>query len=200
MNAKFDNRSVRRTKAKFREALITLMSGKPIKIITVRELADMVDMNRGTFYFHYKDVFDFVECLKQEIKEDFELILNNYPETVIEDRPFLLMEDIFTYLAKNADLCRVMMSKNGDIEFIEQVKELIKKRLQNRKIFADQKKSDMTDFYYSYIISGCLGLVETWLNTGLQQSPKELAEIISILVKDSEQLWENNKRYQVGLR
>lgn len=32
-----------------------------VQDITVRELTELADLNRGTFYLHYKDVFDLLK-------------------------------------------------------------------------------------------------------------------------------------------
>ncbi len=55
------DRRVRKTRRQLRECLITLLKEKKVQDITVRELTDMADLNRGTFYLHYKDVFDLLE-------------------------------------------------------------------------------------------------------------------------------------------
>ena len=49
MEEKKVDRRVRKTKRQLRLALTKLLQEKPIKDITVREIADMVDINRGTF-------------------------------------------------------------------------------------------------------------------------------------------------------
>ena len=56
-NQKIDGR-VRRTKKLLREGLTKLMKEKSIKKISVRELSDLVEINRGTFYLHYYDIHD----------------------------------------------------------------------------------------------------------------------------------------------
>lgn len=58
------DRRVRKTRKQLRECLITLLKEKKVQDITVRELTDMADLNRGTFYLHYKDVFDLLEKQK----------------------------------------------------------------------------------------------------------------------------------------
>ena len=50
--ARMEDRRVRRTRAQLRTAFTSLMAEKPINQITVRELADRADVNRGTFYTH----------------------------------------------------------------------------------------------------------------------------------------------------
>ena len=49
-------RRVRRTRAMILAGFIQLMQQKPVKDISVRELADLVDINRSTFYLHYTDI------------------------------------------------------------------------------------------------------------------------------------------------
>lgn len=48
------DRRVRKTKRQLRQALMDLMSEKPSKSISVRELAERADINRGTFYIRQR--------------------------------------------------------------------------------------------------------------------------------------------------
>ena len=57
------DRRVRKTEEQLVKGLTKLMKTKSIKNITVRELADEVDINRSTFYLHYKDIFDMADRL-----------------------------------------------------------------------------------------------------------------------------------------
>ncbi len=58
------DRRVRKTRRQLKECLTRLLKEKKIQDITVRELAEMADINRGTFYLHYKDVFDLMDQIK----------------------------------------------------------------------------------------------------------------------------------------
>ena len=60
---------IKRTKKQLRWALMTLMSEKAQKNISVRELAERADINRGTFYIHYKDVSDLLQHLEDEMAD-----------------------------------------------------------------------------------------------------------------------------------
>ena len=59
-----ENRSVRNTKRKLKEALMTLMQTKPVNAISVKELTELADVNRGTFYLHYSDIYDMLHNSK----------------------------------------------------------------------------------------------------------------------------------------
>ena len=47
------DRRVRRTKSLLMQGLIQLMETKDVKDISVKELADLADINRGTLHFNY---------------------------------------------------------------------------------------------------------------------------------------------------
>ena len=49
------DRRVRKTKKQLRLALMELLAEKSAKSISVRELTERADINRGTFYIHYRD-------------------------------------------------------------------------------------------------------------------------------------------------
>ena len=61
------DRRVRKTKKQLRLALMELLVEKSAKSISVRELAERADINRGTFYIHYRDVGDLLQRLEDEM-------------------------------------------------------------------------------------------------------------------------------------
>ena len=50
-----NNRRTVLTKRIFKETLMDLMKEKPISKITIKEICDLADMSRSTFYLHYQD-------------------------------------------------------------------------------------------------------------------------------------------------
>ena len=101
-NKKMDRR-VRKTRMQLRAGLTQLMREKPIKDITVRELAQLVDINRCTFYLHYRDIYDMVEQVEQEVFDEFEEIVSSYSPEDLEARPLSLLLALFEFF-KNGQL------------------------------------------------------------------------------------------------
>ena len=61
------DRRVRRTRMRLQQAMLELLKEKDARSITVRELTQRADVNRGTFYAHYKDVFDLLDQMEQDL-------------------------------------------------------------------------------------------------------------------------------------
>ena len=91
MNTKGKNRSVIRTQTLLKNGLTELMLTKPVQNITVKELTDYVDLNRGTFYLHYKDILDLLEHLENDMLDEFVEINNSYKREELNGRPFPLI-------------------------------------------------------------------------------------------------------------
>ncbi len=68
------DRRIRRTKALLTDAFLSLLKTKSFHDITVKELCETADVNRGTFYLHYKDIYEMMERLEEEIVTRFEMV------------------------------------------------------------------------------------------------------------------------------
>lgn len=64
--AKAEYRSAIRSRRLINEALADLLTEKPLDKITVTDVVSRADINRGTFYAHYKDIPDVVDHLIQQ--------------------------------------------------------------------------------------------------------------------------------------
>ena len=64
--AKAEYRSALRSKKLINDALADLLTEKPLDKITVTDVVKRADINRGTFYAHYKDIPDVVDHLVQQ--------------------------------------------------------------------------------------------------------------------------------------
>ena len=113
METKTDRR-IKRTRYLLVHALTSLMLKKSIKDITVKELCESVDINRGTFYLHYKDIYDMLEQTEQGLLEQFEQVFKNYHPDHTPDFPYPLFVEIFQIIDQNSNLCCALLSPNGD--------------------------------------------------------------------------------------
>lgn len=174
-NEKMDRR-VRRTRSLLLQGLIQLMNEKDIKDISVKELSDLVDINRGTFYLHYNDIYDMVNKIEDELFIEFNDILDR---NLMEEKQLLSPQatllDIFTFLERHHDLAKAMIGPHGDLAFVNRLKDLVEERLQH--ILKQEHPAEDYEYYYAFIISGYIGVIEIWLNHSNPRSPEEMTEI-----------------------
>ena len=69
--AEVEDKRIRRTKKLLRQALTRLMQQKDFQSITVTDVVREADINRGTFYAHYRDVYDLRDKIETGMIEDF---------------------------------------------------------------------------------------------------------------------------------
>lgn len=74
----------RKTKRSIRNAFIQLRKVKPVERITVKELADLAEISKATFYLHYRDIFDLNDTLQEELLQKI-LSEITHPETLFSD-------------------------------------------------------------------------------------------------------------------
>lgn len=178
---KNQDRRIRKTKLALKEGLLELMAEKNLNEISVRELTEKVDLNRGTFYLHYKDIFDLLEQIEEETFTEFRKIVDSYPHGSLNGNPFPLLKDIFTFLENNTALTRVMLGPTGDPAFVNRLKGLIwESCFEHWQFPLNKNKTKELEYFYSYTLGGCIGIIETWLENELRETPDEMA----VLIKD----------------
>ena len=119
------DRRVRKTRRQLKECLTRLLKEKKIQDITVRELAEMADINRGTFYLHYKDVFDLLEQTETELLGKLNTVIQKHRAEELLDRPFNIFHEVYTLVYENASLVEILLGENGDLNFLNRMKQII---------------------------------------------------------------------------
>ncbi len=174
------DRRVKYTKMVIKESFIKSLRQKPISKITVKEICEYADVNRATFYTHYKDQYDLLQQIENEIIEDINRYLRDYDITDIRDIklvPLDLIEKITDYVAKNADVFDLLLNLNGDIKFQQEVIKIIGKQfipiIENKNL-----NKDDAEYVYHFIACGAVGIIQMWMKGGMKKTAREMAELI----------------------
>lgn len=176
-----ENRSVRSTKRRLREGLLALMQEKPVGSITVKELTALADMNRGTFYTHYSDVFDLLSSVEDEFFKNFSDRIN-VPVTTQEEF-YIYMVNVFSFLGENKRFCVALMGTNGDMQFIERVRVLVDEKCEAfwQSHYPDVSRTQF-EIHKAFLMSGLLGLIQHWFFNGLAETPELMAKVASDMI------------------
>lgn len=171
------DRRVRKTRTTLRACLGKLLRTKRIQDISVRELADMADINRGTFYLHYRDVYDLLSQIESEVLKQFSELLDQHASLSLSDDPRPLLYDLFQLIRDNADLTRCLIGPNGDIQFLNRLRAIFNEKVITPSLRALNLK-DTVDYtyWYAFISEGFLGIIKLWLENDASVPPEEMAD------------------------
>ena len=183
MSGKPVNRRVQFTKNALREAMIELITEKPLTSITVKDVCARADINRSTFYLHYNDIYDMLDTIENTLIIHLENIFLKYDNINAENFPYPVFHDIFQLIDSSSDLILALIGPNGDISFIMKIRELFHhKCIENWLSSHTPKLLANYDYFSNFLVYGCVGLIENWIVTGKKETPEEISALVTKLV------------------
>lgn len=96
---------VRYTQRVLKESFLKLLREKPVNKITVKEVCELAELNRATFYAHFSDCFALLESIEQELLDAFERSLHLIGDFDVS----ALIEAIYTMVEQQGEACRVLI-------------------------------------------------------------------------------------------
>ncbi len=181
---KKEDRRVRRTKKLLVQALTELMQQKQVKEITVRELTDLADMNRGTFYLYYKDIYDMLDRIEDSLFNGLNDILDRHGEDVAALEPGAILPDLLRFIQENREMVQVLLSPHGDMNFLHRLNGVLREKcLRYLKRTEPVAKEDTFDYQYSFLVFGTAGLIRAWVNRDCAESPEEMGRLADEMLR-----------------
>ena len=185
----------RRTKQLIQASFMQILEDKSFESITVGDITKKAQINRGTFYLHYKDKFDLLDNIEQQLFEDIgnriDELQTNYSATdTFEKGQEQLAAALFRSIKMHSPMLKILLNNHGragfHIRFRDAFSEKVRVNLEKNISFYANLNVPM-DYFLSFITSAFLGLIEQWVLNGLDKTPQEITtiyiEIISFIKK-----------------
>ena len=174
-----EKRKVRYTKMVLRDSLMELMKTRSILSVSIKDICELADISRSTFYAHYKDQYDLLRQIEEETLAYFEDMLDKYKDKHTKKETALMLEEMLTYVANNGDTIQVLLSENGDINFQKKLFFYFIMNNQVTKYFSEKQDDDDTKTYYSvFLVHGSIGLIQYWLKNNMVMPVPQLAKMM----------------------
>lgn len=180
------------TKRALAQSLKNMLLKKPLNKITINDIAEDCGINRMTFYYHFKDIYDLVEwvCLEDarralDEKKSYDTWQQGFIQTfevVRENKPFVMnvyrcvhQEQVEKYVKPLVDhlILNILNEESGAKKVREEDKEFIAQ-------------------VYSYVF---VGLMMDWIKADMQEDPEKIVNRLAVLIKGS--IAESLARFQV---
>ena len=167
------------TKRALEQSLKNLLLKKPLTKITISDITEDCGINRMTFYYHFKDIYDLVEwaCLEdakraldeKKTYDTWQQGLLQIFEAVQENKPFILnvyrcvhREQVEKYLQPLVDqlMLDVIQEESASMMLREEDQQFIAK-------------------IYAYIF---IGVMLDWIKDDMREAPQEIvARLVKLL-------------------
>lgn len=146
------------------QCFLELLNEKPFHKITVKEIVERCQINRNTFYYHFKDIYDLLEeVFKKEIENSkiHNVTYGNWQDTVINATQFLI---------DNKKATLHIFNSIGQRELRYYLKQVFKISISHyfHSIFVKYQVSDQDkDFLIQFYTDAIVGITIEWIENGL---------------------------------
>lgn len=168
------------TKQALEASLKRLLLTKPVTKITINDIAADCGISRGTFYYHFQDIYDLVEW---STREDARRVLEGNRSYATWQQGFL---NIFRAVEENKPFI-LNVYRHVSREQIEQflyqvVYRLLRDVVEERSAGMTVKEEDkrfIADFYKFAFV----GLMLDWIQHDMREDPEAIVARLSTLVE-----------------
>lgn len=155
------------TKQALSIALKELLEEKPFEKISVNNICERCNMNRKSFYYHFKDKYDLVnwifdtEFMTEEIYPNF----------------WKLMGNLANYLYENKEFYHKAMQIKGQNSFSEHFKAYLCRSISGYFQTSTEEEENI-QFYVMFLTDACVASIERWILVKDGIMPRDYLELM----------------------
>ncbi|WP_066316116.1 TetR/AcrR family transcriptional regulator [Bacillus sp. FJAT-29814] len=186
----------RKTKQLIQNSFMQILENKPFESITIGDITKAAQINRGTFYFHFINKYELLDQIEQQLFADLgnhidELQSRYLPTQTVEKGQEHLADTLFSFIEMHSPLLKIFLSDHGragfHLRFRDSFSAKVRSNLEKNESFLANLKVPM-DYFLAFITSAFLGLIEQWVQNGLDKTPQEMTalyiDIISFIQRN----------------
>ncbi|WP_368490984.1 TetR/AcrR family transcriptional regulator [Clostridium sp. BJN0013] len=177
MNAENKDRRIRRTEKLIKQGLCEMIKKKSLKDITVKDITDVADLNRRTFYLHYKDIYDLLEQIEKNLIKEFKELLENCHPIMFHDSAYRCVEVLLQHVYDNLNLLKVIVTNNTNI--LDKLMNIAISYALNSSSDIYKDDDENVKYAFVFIIFGTIGIVKKWIDDGTNISPHQMSIMIN---------------------
>ena len=185
MEKRPEDRRSRRSRRLMKEGLLQLMQEKRFSEITVRDITERMDLNRGTFYLHYPDTSALLQSVEEDMLAEAQALVDAHmAESTAERtlRPVLL--PILNYVVEHRTTIGTLLDSTAAGSFVDKLQGLIYRNgARLTEAWFRDVSPEKLDYLMSFITYGLIGLVKEWFGRGMDLPGEELVAMADQLVQ-----------------
>ena len=158
---------------------IDLLAEKGFEKITINDIAERANINRGTVYLHYVDKFDLLDkCIETYV----DLLLNHCANSTDFNLDATAFQRAFEYIEKNFAIYKLLLSHEGFGFFRSRLYAVVAKTATEVFGINPENNAFSNDVTTHFLTSGFIGVLEWWINNSMPCSVQEITEQLIFLL------------------
>lgn len=182
MKDKRTDRRVIKTKKAIHNAFVELVTTKDVRSITVRDIAELADVNRKTFYNHYNDISELIDEMETEIIKAFDSAMAGIDLVEALENPKEICRRLLAIGYSLKDICEHLMKIEYDGNMVQKIAGALTESI--RKTSGDQIHVDepTLKMMMEFAVAGMLQAYQSWFYSDRKESIEQLSLRLSIMI------------------
>ena len=179
-----EDRRAKRSRRLLKQGFMDLLREKGFSRISVRDITERADVNRGTFYLHYPDTTALMRSVEEDMLNEAQSLIDAHLQEAVEIsslRP--LFEPLLDYVVAHREACATLFKNDSCSSFLEGIQKLV---FENGHRLIERRYSVLTEeqlsYFSSFVAFGLTGLMKQWFDNGMSLSKEELLQTADKLV------------------
>ncbi|MBP3963142.1 TetR/AcrR family transcriptional regulator [Paenibacillus lignilyticus] len=175
------DRRILRSKQSITKAFLELFAEKDFELITINEIAERANVNRGTVYLHYSDKYDLLDhCIDDHMNELISLCKNR--ETGVSSQGMVQEpKPVFDYLRDHFPFFEAMFSNRRVFLFRDRLLRFITVNLMDKMEHPDHLPAIDKELKAQFLASAFIGVVEWWIRQQMPHTTQFMADQVKHL-------------------
>lgn len=179
---------VAKTRQAIYDALVELIQEKDLSRITIKELVERANINRKTFYNHYRDVYEVMDDLENILVAHFMQKIREKGWDAVASSPNLLIHEVIRELQENEKIGILLIYAGDRSGILSKIVAEEKKML--REICREEISvpGEWTDYFLNFFASGTMAVLETWFHSENRPPIQDISDFfdaMSAIFKDN---------------
>ena len=178
-----EDRRVRKTKKAIHDVFCEMAKEKKLNEITIKELCARADINKSTFYLHYRDIYDLAGIIQTALVSDICEIINEYPYDVIIAKAPEIWKRVADRYFKDVNDVGMLIQQPGMSILGQELQRAAIDTIMNKFVAAGMKR-DSDDYfhhhlYVTFIINGYIGVLKEFNVSEMKGAMDEMSKRLS---------------------
>lgn len=179
-----EDRRVRKTRSAIKSSFIELLNEKELEKITIQDIADRADINRGTFYLHYEDKYLLLSDMEDEFISQMTFlnhlhnIMGKDPEDTAKNFINIILKNMLQHISDNITFYQTILQLNRKSKLEEKIYSLIGENIQKYISTNHEIEGIPEKYFHSYVAGATISTVKFWVNDPHRLSVEDLTNHI----------------------